>query len=46
MAKYDKGDVVRVTGSFWSNDPAVLTDPTDEDGSWADGVYESVNWCL
>ena len=43
MAKYDKGDVVRVTGSFWSNDPAVLTDPTDSDGSWADGVYESVN---
>ena len=33
MAKYDKGDVVRVTGSFWSNDPSVLTDPTDSDGS-------------
>ena len=43
MAKYDKGDVVRVTGSFWASDPSVLTDPTDSDGSWADGIYESVN---
>ena len=41
MATYDKNDQVRVTATFTTGGTA--DDPTDSDGSWADGIYESVN---